>query len=109
VTGRPASAYAVSAVTPGRHEAVSQAHPELVWHLCQSSGIEASEAARLIDEVVHYFSETAVSFVRRRHSELQSRGLRNAEIFPLIGAELASQPVRSDPLSARQLRRLVYG
>ena len=47
--------------------------------------------------------------VRRRHRELAARGLTNDQIFAAIAAEL---PVRLFPapgLSARQLRRLVYG
>jgi hypothetical protein len=47
--------------------------------------------------------------VRRRHRELQASGLANAAIFDCIAAELAARPVAAPTLSARQLRRVVYG
>ena len=46
---------------------------ELVAHLTGSSSLGSGEAARLIDEVVGYFSEPADVFVRRRHGELKAR------------------------------------
>jgi hypothetical protein len=83
--------------------------PELVAHLAGSTVLSAGEAARVVDEVLAYFGETTPEFVRRRHTELRGRGLHNDEIFDRIGAELAARRVAPPALSARQLRRLVYG
>jgi hypothetical protein len=81
---------------------------ELVRHVAESTGLPSGVAARVVTEVAAYFMEGTREYVRRRHRELQTDGLQNDAIFHRIGAELASRPVASPPLSARQLRRIVY-
>lgn len=63
----------------------------------------------MIADVLGYFSEPAEAFVRRRHRELQSRGLTNDRAFELIAAELPLRRVAAPQFSLRQLRRIVYG
>lgn len=82
---------------------------DLVDHLVRTTGMPSGIARRVIDDVVAYFGETVEAVVRRRHGELQAAGWANAEIFDRIAAELAARPVRAPDLSARQLRRIVYG
>jgi hypothetical protein len=82
---------------------------ELVEYLRRTEGLEEGHAVRLVSEVLAYFSETTESFVRRRHKELQTHGLRNREIFERIGSELVDLRVRPPSLSERQIRRLLYG
>lgn len=85
------------------------AHADLIEHLARSTPLTPGEAARVVADVLGYFAEPAEDFVRRRHAELQARGLRNDRIFERIGAELAQRRVPSPGYTARQLRRLVYG
>jgi len=82
---------------------------DLVAHLVRSSPLSPGEAARVVDEVVGYFAEPLADFVRRRHSELKGQGLTNDQIFSALGPELATRRVAPPSLSARQLRRIVYG
>jgi len=89
--------------------AVRTPHPDLVTHLAGTTPLSEGEAARVVDEVLAYFAETTEVFVRRRHTELRARGLHNDQIFDRIGAELGARRVAPRALSARQLRRLVYG
>jgi hypothetical protein len=86
-------------------------HPyeELIAHLTRTSGLGPGEAARVVADVLSYFSEPVEEFVRRRHGELKSRGLTNEEIFPRVAAELGGRRVAAPALSLRQLRRIVYG
>lgn len=84
-------------------------YDDLVDHLVRSSPLSANEAARVVDEVVAYFAEPAPDYVRRRHTELRHRGWHNDRIFTAIAAELATRRVSPPALSARQLRRIVYG
>ncbi|MEK6442439.1 hypothetical protein [Pseudonocardia sp. T1-2H] len=84
-------------------------HEDLVAHLVQSTSLSRGEALRVVGEVLAYFGEQTEAFVRRRHSELQGRGLTNDRIFARLGAELAARRVAPPELSARQLRRIVYG
>ncbi|GAA3197149.1 hypothetical protein GCM10010486_78480 [Nonomuraea roseoviolacea subsp. carminata] len=90
---------------------VSTSHPfeELIVHLTRTSGLGPGEAARVVADVLSYFSEPVEEFVRRRHGELKSRGLTNDEIFPRVAAELRGRRVAAPELSLRQLRRIVYG
>ena len=82
---------------------------DLVGHLTRTTPLPAEMATRVVDEIVTYFGESAETFVRRRHGELQEDGLPNAEIFRSIAAELAARPVAAPELSERQIRRIVYG
>jgi hypothetical protein len=84
-------------------------HADLVDHLVRTTHLPAGTARRVVDDVVAYFSEPVEALVRRRHRELQASGLANAAIFDRIAAELAARPVAAPTLSARQLRRVVYG
>jgi hypothetical protein len=84
-------------------------HDELVAHLARTSPLSPGEAARVVAEVLGYFSESAEEFVRRRHRELKSGGLTNDQAFARIAAELPTRRVVPPQLSLRQLRRVVYG
>jgi hypothetical protein len=92
-----------------RSEIVSGLYRDLVDHLNRTTGLSAGEAARVIDDVIAYFAESADTYVRRRHGELRVRGLTNEEIFRRIAAELPRRRVTPPELSQRQLRRIVYG
>ena len=84
-------------------------YDDLIAHLVRSTPLNTGEAARVVADVVGYFAEELPEFVRRRHAELKDRGLTNDQIFAVVGAELAVRRVAPPQLSARQLRRMVYG
>ncbi|MFI6344061.1 hypothetical protein [Streptomyces sp. NPDC050560] len=84
-------------------------HDELVDHLTRSTPLNRGEAARVVQDVLAYFDESAEEFVRRRHRELRGRGLVNTAIFERIAEELGHRAVAPPELSLRQLRRIVYG
>ena len=83
--------------------------PDLVRHVAASTGLPGPVAARVVADVVAYFAETTEQYVRRRHRELAARERRNAEIWPVLVAELARRPVAAGPVTERRLRRIVYG
>jgi hypothetical protein len=82
---------------------------DLVARIAATTGLRPTEAARVIDDVVSYYAEPTEEYVRRRHDELQTYGLRNAAIFEQISTELEGRVVAAPELSLRQLRRIVYG
>ncbi|MEZ0092946.1 hypothetical protein [Streptacidiphilus sp. EB129] len=88
---------------------MAPAHDDLLEHLARTTALGPNEAARVVADVLAYFAESADEYVRRRHAELQARGLTNDRIFERIAAELRQRRVRAPELSVRQLRRLVYG
>lgn len=83
--------------------------PDLVRHVATSTGLPGPVAARVVADVVAYFSETTEEYVRRRHRELRARDTRNDDIWAVIAAELRARPVAPGAVSARRLRRIVYG
>ena len=82
---------------------------DLVSRIASSTGLTLGEAARVITDVIALYSEPTEDFVRRRHGQLQTYGMRNPEIFAQISSELARRVVAPPPLTDRQLRRIVYG
>jgi len=82
---------------------------ELVARVAASTGLSAGEATRVVADVLGWYREPVEVFVRRRHAHFRRRGNKNDEIFALIAAELAERLVAAPSLSARQLRRIVYG
>jgi protein-L-isoaspartate O-methyltransferase len=82
---------------------------DLVAHVAASTGLSATAAARLVRDIVDYFAEPTEVFVRRRHRDLQARGLKNPAIFAAILDELSTRVVAPPELTERQLRRIVYG
>ncbi len=84
-------------------------HEDLLAHLARTTALDQGEAARVVAEVLAYFAETTEEYVRRRHGELQARGLTNDRIFTRLGGELAARRVAAPQLTVRQLRRMVYG
>lgn len=89
--------------------ALPRVPPELLVEVCRSTGLPPNIAARVLDDVLAYFHETAPEYVRRRHRELQRRGHGNDRIFEQLSAELPALRFAAEPLSQRQLRRIVYG
>jgi hypothetical protein len=82
---------------------------DLIDRVAGSTGLSPGEAARVVADVLAWYSEPVEAFVRRRHAHYQLYGKRNPEIFALIADELANRLVAAPPLSERQLRRIVYG
>ena len=82
---------------------------ELANHLVRTTRLTASEASKVIDEVLSFMNETPDEFIRRRHLALQAQGYSNARIFPRLAAELSERRFRAAEYSERQLRRIVYG
>jgi hypothetical protein len=95
----------------GHHDRVP-AHDmdaELVEYLARSCSISPAEAARVVADVLGYFSEAPDEFVRRRHRELKARGLTNDQAFGQIATEIPQRRYTPPAYSQRQLRRIIYG
>ncbi|WP_293677985.1 hypothetical protein [uncultured Phenylobacterium sp.] len=82
---------------------------DLVAHVARSSGLDPSQARRIVDDVFSYLSESPEAFVRRRHAALLRLGRRNPDIYGIIAGELAERRFPAPAWSARQIRRIIYG
>jgi len=87
----------------------SAALDDLIAHLERTLGLERAAAGRVVSEVVAYFDETVDAYVLRRHGELRAEALRNDEIFARILGEVGQRRFAAPPLTARRVRRLIYG
>ena len=72
-------------------------------------GLSRAQAARAVDEVLDSLGLEVDEFIARRHSELQAQGENNTEIFDRIAEELRALRFKAPELSARQIRRRIYG
>jgi hypothetical protein len=85
------------------------AHSDLMDHLIRTCPLSPAEAARVVADVLGYFSEPPDAFVRRRHRELKAGGLTNDLAFAQIATEMPQRRYAPPEYSMRQLRRIVYG
>lgn len=77
--------------------------------LQQLLGLTPERAARAVAEVLDSMRFDVDQYIRARHAQLQSESVTNAEIYERIAAELPSLRYVGPPLSARQIRRRIYG
>jgi len=72
-------------------------------------GLSATQATRVVDEVLDSLGLEVDEYIARRHGELQTQGASNSEIFERIAEELRALRFKAPELSARQIRRRIYG
>jgi hypothetical protein len=72
-------------------------------------GLTRGQASRAVDEVLDSLALEVDEYIAGRHAELQAQGEANTEIFERIAQELRALRFRAPELSARQIRRRIYG
>ena len=72
-------------------------------------GLSPTQATRAVDEVLDSLGLEVDEYIARRHGELQQQGASNNEIFERIAEELRALRFKAPELSARQIRRRIYG
>jgi hypothetical protein len=106
----PSSGKKLDRIGPGRHiDWVTSIVSEAVQRLKMLLGLSPEQAARAVAEVLDSLRFEVDEYIAQRHSELQRQGVSNPQIFELIADELPSLRFRAPELSARQIRRRIYG
>ncbi len=82
---------------------------ELIRHLCSITALDAAAADHVVQEILHFYRDTAEQFILRRHRELQQAGLPNTQIYQRIEQELQQRRFQATAMSTRQIRRVIYG
>jgi hypothetical protein len=72
-------------------------------------GLAPAQARRAVLETLDCFWRGVDDYIAERHRELQAGGTRNEAIYEIIAGELATLRFAAPPLSARQIRRRIYG
>lgn len=85
------------------------ADAELVERIVASTDLSPAEANRVVEDVLAWYAEPLLDYVRRRHAQLRLQGVRNPEIYRLLGVEIRQRPFAAPEVSERQLRRFIYG
>ncbi len=82
---------------------------ELLQHLKRTTGLTEAVLQKVLDEFQHWYAKDLPTWIRDRHRELQRQGLRNRDIYPRLREEAERTLIRPEPLSERQIRRMIYG
>jgi len=87
----------------------SSLNPAFRGHLLSIVNIGEPELDKVIASLLDHWSETLVQFVVRRHKELQRSRVPNRLAYAQIRDEVKSRRFLAEPLSERQVRRILYG
>lgn len=63
---------------------------------------------KIYEVIFDIFSETNSEYLIRRHKELKKNGYKNKEIYFILKNEIQEYLFRSNKLSERQIKRIVY-
>jgi hypothetical protein len=72
-------------------------------------GLSPVESRRAVAEVLDCLWRGVDEYIAERHRELSARGDHNSAIYETIASELGSLRFKAPALSARQIRRRIYG
>jgi len=72
-------------------------------------GLAPAQARRAVMETLDCLGQGVDDYISERHKELQARGVRNPAIYETIAQELGTLRFAAPALSARQIRRRIYG
>jgi hypothetical protein len=82
---------------------------EIERRLSEVLGLSPERAARALSEVLDALRFDLDEYIQQRHAQLRAEGMPNTQIYERIAAELGSLRFRAGALSARQIRRRIYG
>lgn len=72
-------------------------------------GLSREQAERAVAETIDSLRWPLDDYIAARHAELRAQGIPNDEIYERIAAELPTLRFSAPKLSARQIRRRIYG
>ena len=72
-------------------------------------GLDPVRAQRAVAETIDCLGWQVDEFIADRHRELQALGARNEAIYETIAREIPTLRFAAPKLSARQIRRRIYG
>jgi hypothetical protein len=82
---------------------------EASQRLVELFGLSEQSARRAVLETLDCFRWSVDDYVVARHEQLKTQGLSNEAIYSRVAEELGQLRFRAPQLTARQLRRRIYG
>ncbi|MDB4973422.1 MAG: hypothetical protein JWN48_1763, partial [Myxococcaceae bacterium] len=89
--------------------AVDSPREEAIKRLQVLLGLGTDRAEQAVAEVLDCMRLSVDEYIRARHGVLQSQGFGNPDIYERIASELPALRFAGPALSARQIRRRIYG
>lgn len=68
-----------------------------------------SDFDRLLEDLNYFYELELKEFIRIRHLELKTNGLKNSQIYSYLKKEIKARRFKSAEISERQIRRIIYG
>lgn len=81
----------------------------LVTKLLDNYDVERGVLTRLVADIWGLTDCGVEDYIRRRHAELQAKGMRNEAIYRRLAVEISQGRFASSGFSERQIRRIIYG
>jgi hypothetical protein len=78
-------------------------------YLLATYDLEPGILDRLVKDIWSFTKDTSEEWIQKRHSQLQSSGKRNEEIYAQIAQEVAASRFAAPVYTIRQIRRIIYG
>lgn len=78
-------------------------------YLSDQYGLDGETLDRLLQDIWTFSALTGEAYALKRHEELRDEGWQNEKIYSELLGELESGRFQSPELSARQIRRIIYG
>lgn len=72
-------------------------------------GLAPHDASRAVAEALDCFAVGVDEYIGVRHAELRGQGMTNEAIYERLAEELPRLRFKAPALSARQIRRRIYG
>jgi hypothetical protein len=72
-------------------------------------GLDPVRAQRAVAETIDCLGQQVDEYIAERHRQLQVLGARNDTIYEAIAREIPTLRFAAPKLSARQIRRRIYG
>ena len=72
-------------------------------------GLDPARASRAVSETIDCLGQGVDEFIADRHRELRAQGARNEVIYETSAREIPTLRFAAPKLSARQIRRRIYG
>jgi hypothetical protein len=82
---------------------------EIERRLSEVLGLSPERASRALSEVLDALRFDLDEYIVTRHAQLRAEGVPNTQIYDRIAAEVAGLRFCAGELSARQIRRRIYG
>lgn len=78
-------------------------------YLSDQYGLDEKQLERLLQDIWSFSAFTSEAYALKRHGELRAEGWVNEKIYAELLSEMESGRFQSGELSARQIRRIIYG